>query len=179
MLNVSPSANPWSARGRFRVQALRFGRSLIVGSGGSLLDFAALTFSIRVLGLTPTWGRVVGLCVGCVALFFGSRSFAFRAQSDSALRQAKRFVISEAVGFPLNIVAFKLLLVLLPGVIPELLSLLANFALFVTYYYPVRNFIVFKSAEPIVIAPAAVAVPTSVSAPTSVAARTSVSAPAS
>jgi len=48
------------------VQLLRFGRSLIVGSGGTALDFAAVTFSIRVLELEPTWGRVVGLVVGCV-----------------------------------------------------------------------------------------------------------------
>lgn len=169
---VSSSVQPWSARGNLRAQALRFVRSLVVGSGGTALDFGALTFSIRVLGLTPTWGRVVGLVVGCVAMFYGSRSFAFRAQSESALRQAKRFVISELIGFPLNIIAFKLLLGLLPQVMPELLSLLANFALFVTYYYPVRNFIVFRTQEPIIIAPvveapAAVAPPTSVSAPAS------------
>jgi len=127
------------------VQALRFGRSLIVGSGGTALDFAALSFSIRVLGLEPTWGRVVGLIVGGVFLFFGSRSFAFRAASESALPQIKRFVISEVVGFPLNILVFKLLIWLLPQVAPELLGLLANFALFVTYYYPVRNWVVFKS----------------------------------
>jgi len=133
------------------VQALRFGRSLIVGSGGTALDFAALSFSIRVLGSEPTWGRVVGLVVGGVFLFLGSRSFAFQAASENALPQAKRFVISEIVGFPLNILVFKLLIWLLPQVAPELLGLVANFALFVTYYYPVRNWVVFKTkttAEP-------------------------------
>ncbi len=135
----------WSARSRFAVQALRFGRSLIVGSGGTALDFAALTISIRLLGLEPTWGRVVGLLVGGVFLFFGSRTFAFRAGSESALPQVKRFVISEIVAFPLNIVAFKLLVWLLPQVAPELPSLLAIFALFITYYYPVRNWVVFKT----------------------------------
>ncbi len=135
----------WSARSRFAAQLLRFGRSLIVGSGGTALDFAALSFSIRVLGLAPIWGRVVGLLVGGVVLFLGSRTFAFRAASESALPQVKRFVISELVGFPLNILVFKLLIWLLPDVAPELLSLLANFALFVTYYYPVRNWIVFKT----------------------------------
>jgi putative flippase GtrA len=133
------------------VQLLRFGRSLIVGSGGTALDFAAVTFSIRVLGLEPTWGRVVGLVVGCVAMFYGSRTFAFRAQSDSAVGQAKRFVISEVIGFPLNIVVFKVLLGLVPWAAPELLSLLANFLLFVTYYYPVRSFVVFKAKEPLVV----------------------------
>ncbi|HYP89244.1 MAG TPA: GtrA family protein [Polyangiaceae bacterium] len=144
----------WSARSRFAAQALRFGRSLTVGSGGTALDFAALSFSIRVLGLEPTWGRVVGLVVGGVVLFLGSRSFAFRATSESALPQMKRFVVSELVGFPLNILAFKLLLWLLPQVAPELLSLLANFALFVTYYYPVRNWVVFKAKPPLVVQPA-------------------------
>lgn len=141
----------WTARSRLAVQALRFGRSLIVGSGGTVLDFAALSLSIRVLGLEPTWGRVVGLVVSGVALFFGSRTYAFRATSESAAPQLKRFVISELVGFPLNLVAFKLLVWLLPDVAPELLGLLANFSLFVTYYYPVRSFIVFKTKEPLVV----------------------------
>jgi putative flippase GtrA len=154
---VSETSSKWSARSPFAVQALRFGRSLIVGSGGTALDFAALSLSIRVFGLEPTWGRVVGLLVGGVVLFLGSRSFAFRAASESAVPQAKRFVISELVGFPLNIVAFKLLVWLLPQIAPELLSLLANFALFVTYYYPVRNFVVFKTKEPLVVQTAAVA----------------------
>jgi putative flippase GtrA len=131
--------------------ALRFARSLVVGSVGTTLDFAAVSFSLRVLGLHPTWARVVGLCTGCVVLFFGSRSFAFRAQSDSAVGQAKRFLISEVVGFPLNLVVFKLLLSALPNVPPEALSLVANFVLFVTYYYPVRSYLVFKAKEPLVV----------------------------
>lgn len=110
-----------------------------------------MTFSIRVLGFEPTWARVVGLVVGCVAMFYGSRTFAFQAQSGSAVRQAKRFVISEVIGFPLNLLLFKLLLLALPWVYPELLTLLANFLLFVSYYYPVRNFIVFRGPEPIVV----------------------------
>jgi putative flippase GtrA len=97
--------------------------------------------------LEPTWARTVGLVVGCVAMFYGSRSFAFRAQSESAVGQAKRFLISEVVGFPLNLVVFKVLIGVLPWVAPELLSLLANFLLFVSYYYPVRSFLVFKRRE--------------------------------
>src|SRR4051794_12718310 len=72
---------------------LRFARSLIVGSWGTALDFGALTLSIRAFGIDATWARVIGLCVGGVVLFFGSRSFAFRAQSESAVRQAQRFVV--------------------------------------------------------------------------------------
>ena len=135
----------------FGIQALRFGRSLIVGSGGTALDFAALTLSIRLFHVEAVWARVIGLCVGAIVLFYGSRSFAFRAQSESAMPQAKRFVISEVIGFPLNIVAFKLLLWLLPAIPPEALSLLANFGLFVTYYYPVRSYIVFKTKQPLVV----------------------------
>jgi putative flippase GtrA len=131
-------AEPW------RLKALRLGRSLIVGSGGTALDFAALTVSIRLLHIDATWARIIGLCVGGVVLFFGSRSFAFRAQAEAAGSQAKRFFISELIGFPLNMLAFKLALQLLPAVAPELLSLLANFVLFVAYYYPVRSNVVFR-----------------------------------
>lgn len=138
-------SSPWTA------QALRFGRSLIVGGGGTTLDFLAVLLSLRVLGLDATWARVIGLCAGCVVMFFGSRSFAFRAQSESAVKQAKRFVISEAIAFPLNLVVFRLLLVALPSVPPEALSVLANFLLFVTYYYPVRALIVFKTKDPLVV----------------------------
>jgi putative flippase GtrA len=148
---VSETSPKWSARSPFAVQALRFGRSLIVGSGGTALDFASVALSIRVIGLEPTWGRVVGLVVGGVVLFLGSRSFAFRAGSESALPQAKRFVVSEIIGFPLNILAFRLSIWLLPDIAPELLTLLANFVLFVTYYYPVRNWVVFKAKPPLVV----------------------------
>jgi putative flippase GtrA len=128
-------------------QVLRFGRSLVVGGGGTLLDLAAVFVSLRFLELDATWARTLGLCVGCVVMFFGSRSFAFRAESGSAVQQAKRFVISEAVGFPLNLLVFRLLLAALPNTPPEVLSVAANFALFVTYYYPVRNFVVFRARQ--------------------------------
>lgn len=126
-------------------------RSLIVGSGGTALDFAALTLSIRLLHIDATWARVIGLCAGGVVLFFGSRSFAFRADAEHPGPQATRFVISEIVAFPLNMLAYKLLLHLLPAVAPELLSLVANFALFLTYYYPVRNYIVFRASPRLVV----------------------------
>lgn len=149
MIGVSETQPTWSTRSRFAVQALRFGRSLIVGSGGTALDFAAVAVSIRVFGLAPTWGRAVGLLLGGVVLFLGSRGFAFRAESESVVGQAKRFVISELIAFPLNMLTFKLLVWLLPQVAPELLILLANFALFVTYYYPVRNWLVFNTKQPL------------------------------
>lgn len=140
------SSNPVSKLLRTaRAHARRFGRSVVVGSAGSILDFASLMLSIRLLGLDATWARVVGLLVGGVVLFYGSRSFAFRATAEGAAPQARRFVVAELIGFPLNVVAFKLLLSWLPGVAPELLSLVANFVLFVSYYYPVRSQLVFKT----------------------------------
>jgi putative flippase GtrA len=162
---------------RVREHALRFGRSLVVGGGGTALDFAALALSLHLLGLSATGARVVGLLAGGVVLFYGSRSFAFRATAEGAAPQARRFVVAEVIGFPLNIVAFKLLLAWLPSIRPELLSLLANFLLFITYYYPVRSQLVFKApssaAQPVaipvaVVATATVAVPTPVAATVSV-----------
>lgn len=136
-------------------QVLRFARSLVVGGGGTALDFAAVAFTTRVLGFDPVLGRVCGLLVGGVALFLGSRSYAFQAASESAAPQVKRFVIAELIAFPLNILVFKLLAGLLPQVAPEVLTLAANFALFVTYYYPVRNYVVFRTKQPLVAQPAA------------------------
>ncbi len=144
-----------ATRSPVAAQALRFARSLVVGGGGTAVDFATVAFSIRVLGFDPVWGRVVGLLAGGVVLFLGSRSYAFHATSESAAPQVKRFVISELVGFPLNIFTFKLLAGLLPQVAPEVLTLAANFALFVTYYYPVRNYVVFKTKQPLVAEPSA------------------------
>lgn len=110
------------------------------------MDFAALTVSIRLLHVDATWARIIGLCVGGVVLFFGSRSFAFRVEGEPAGPQATRFVVSELIALPLNMLAFKLLLHFVPAVAPEVLSLAANFALFVAYYYPVRNYVVFRAA---------------------------------
>ncbi len=148
---MSEPSRPTRIETPLGAQLMRFARSLVVGGGGTTLDFLAVLFSIRVLGMGATWARVVGLCAGCVVMFFGSRSFAFQAQSESAVKQAKRFVISEAIGFPLNLGLFHLLLGALPSAPPEALSLLANFLLFVTYYYPVRALIVFKAKDPLVV----------------------------
>ena len=138
-------------------------RSLIVGSGGTALDFAAVTLSLRLFHVDATGARMIGLVAGGVLLFFGSRSFAFRANAEHPGPQATRFVVSELIGFPLNMLVFKLLLHVLPAVAPELLSLVANFALFLTYYYPVRNYLVFRAAAPRVFVKVA---PTETAAPT-------------
>jgi putative flippase GtrA len=133
-----------------------------VGSGGTALDFAAVPLSLRLFHVDAIWARVIGLVAGGVLLFFGSRSFAFRANGEHPGPQATRFVVSELIGFPLNMLVFKLLLHVLPAVAPELLSLVANFALFLTYYYPVRNFVVFRTPVPRVLVKVA---PTETAAP--------------
>lgn len=137
-------------------EALKFARSLIVGSLGTAIDFAVLSLGLRVFHLDATWARAAGLCVSAAALFIGSRSYVFRARSESAARQARRFVVAELVGFPLSIAAFRALVGFFPHVTPELLGLLANFGLFVSYYYPVRRLIVFRAPPVAVTAPVVV-----------------------
>jgi putative flippase GtrA len=140
-------------------EAWRFGRSLIVGGWGTLLDFAVLSLGVRWLGLEPSWARVAALCAGSAALFFGSRAFAFRARAGGMLGQATRFVAVEAAGFPLNLLLFNWLLRSWPGVAPEALGMVANFLLFVAYYYPARSLVVFpgkpaaRVTEPLVSEP--------------------------
>jgi putative flippase GtrA len=122
----------------------RFVRSLVVGGGGAVADFASLTFCLRVLELSANTSRLVGLVLGAFVLFFGSRSFVFRAESGNAKRQALLFVIFELLGLPINLAAFAATVELITFVPPEIVSLLANFIVFVTYHYPVRAGVVFR-----------------------------------
>lgn len=126
-------------------EAWRFARSLIVGGSGTLLDFAVLSLSLRWLGLEPTWARFAALCAGSAAMFIGSRSFAFRATSGAVFGQAARFFTVEAIGFPLNLLVFHWFLRTWPGIAPEALGMVANFVLFVAFYYPARSLIVFRT----------------------------------
>lgn len=128
------------------LEALRFVRSLVVGGWGTVLDFAVLSLGMRWLGMDPSWARFAALCAGSAALFFGSRSFAFRAHGGGIVGQAARFVAVEAVGFPLNLLVFNWFLRTWPSVAPEALGMAANFVLFVAFYYPARSLIVFRPA---------------------------------
>jgi putative flippase GtrA len=129
-----------------RERILRFVRSLFVGAWASAFDFAVLLLCIRWLELNATLARVIALVLSGVVLFFGSRSYAFHAQSGSISRQARLFVASEVLGALLNLGAFQLLVSHLPVIPPEALSQLANFLVFLTFYYPMRAFVVFRVA---------------------------------
>ncbi len=122
----------------------RFARTLIVGGGASVVDFAILAVGVRILHLESLLARGVALAISGVVLFYGSRSFGFRAQAGNASRQAKWFVLSELVGLPLNLLAFHALAVAGRFLAPELISLPANALVFLAYSYPVRRLLVFR-----------------------------------
>ena len=132
----------------FAERVFRFLRTLLVGSWATVADFAVLALCVRVLELEPSLARAPGLLVGGLVQFFGSRSYAFRAQSGSVSRQAKLFVLHELVGMPLNLLMFRLMLSAMSFAPAEAVSLLANFVVFLVYSYPVRRFIVFSIPAP-------------------------------
>jgi putative flippase GtrA len=127
----------------------RFARTLIVGSWATVADFAVLALCVRMLALDPALARAPALLAGALVQFFGCRSYAFRAQAGSVSRQAKLFVLHELVGMPLNLLMFGLLLAPMGFMPAEIVSLLANFVVFLFYSYPVRRFIVFSIPEPV------------------------------
>jgi putative flippase GtrA len=126
----------------------RFVRTLVVGTWATVADFAVLMLCVRALEIDPALARAPALLVGALVQFFGSRSYAFRAQAGSLPRQAKLFVLHEVVGLPLNLLMFRLLLPFVTFVPAEITSLLANFVVFLLYSYPVRRFIVFSLPVP-------------------------------
>lgn len=141
----------WLATSRRETLAERFYRlvrTLIVGSWATAADFALLTLLVRLFALDPALARAPALLAGALVQFFGSRSYAFRAQAGSMSRQAKLFVLHEVIGLPLNLLTFRLMLPLVPFLPAEATSLLANFVVFLFYSYPVRRFIVFAVPEP-------------------------------
>jgi putative flippase GtrA len=141
-----PSRAPREPLGQ---RLLRFARTLVVGSWATAADFAVLAFSVRVLGVDPALARAPALLAGALVQFFGCRAYAFRAQAGRISRQAMLFALHEAIGMPLNLFAFSLLLSGLSFMPPEIVSLLANFVVFLCYSYPVRRFIVFSLPEPV------------------------------
>ncbi len=127
---------------------LRFVRAIVVGAGSTIADLATISLGVRVLHWDATVSRSLALAAGCLVLFFGYRSYAFRAQAGSIRRQALLFALSELLGFPLNLLIFRQLMALLPAFAPELLGLAANFLTFIVYYYPARRFVVFRVPSP-------------------------------
>ncbi len=121
----------------------RFARTLMVGGAASVVDFIILVVGVRLLHLESLLARGVALALSGVVLFYGSRTFGFRAQAGSVARQAKWFVLSEVVGLGLNLLAFQALAVAGRWA-PELISLPANALVFLAYSYPVRRLLVFR-----------------------------------
>jgi len=147
------AAANWLLRGREPLadRFFRFVRTLVVGSWATIADFAVLMLCVRAMEIDPGLARAPALLVGALVQFFGSRSYAFRAQAGSISRQAKLFVLHEVVGLPLNLLMFRLLLPLVTFVPAEVTSLLANFVVFLVYSYPVRRFIVFSMPVPVTV----------------------------
>jgi putative flippase GtrA len=81
-------------------------------------------------------------------LFFGNRSFAFRAQAGSITRQARLFVAAELVGFGLNLLVFRQLVTRVSFLPPEVSSQIANFLVFVSFCYPLRAWVIFRVPAP-------------------------------
>jgi putative flippase GtrA len=125
-------------------RALRFARALVVGSGATLCDFSVFTLCVRAAGIAPTSARIPALIVGASFQFFGNRSFTFRAQAGSLSRQAKWFIVFEAITLLLNWSVFKLLLGTLERLPAEIVSFMGTFVVFVTFAYPMRKLVVFK-----------------------------------
>ena len=125
-------------------RALRFARACIVGSGATLVDFSILTTCIRVFDVAPTSARLPALLAGASVQFFGNRTFTFRAQRGSLSRQARIFVVAEAVTLALNWTTFRVLAPRLTAVPPELVSFLGTFLVFVCFAYPMRKLVIFR-----------------------------------
>lgn len=135
-----------SAAPALRERWLAFARMLLVGLGSSGVDLVVLVLCIRCLSVDATISRLVALVVSGLFLFFGCRSFAFRAGAGCISRQAKGFVLTELCGFPLNLLAFHGMAGYLPFIAPEFVSQAANFLVFVVFAYPVRRCLVFRGS---------------------------------
>jgi putative flippase GtrA len=122
----------------------RFVRALIVGSGATLVDFSIFSTCIRWVGAAPTVARLPALCAGACVQFFGNRHYTFRAQSGSLSRQAKWFVTAELCSLTFNWLIFRLLVSLVHGLAPEVLSLAGTFIVFIAFGYPLRRLVIFK-----------------------------------
>lgn len=143
-LTKSPSSLPKTA-GRERFFALL--RMLFVGLWSSGVDLMVLVMCFRWFHLGDMISRLVALAVSGLLLFFGCRSFAFRAQAGSISRQARLFALAELVGFPLNLGVFHVLAACVPFTLaPELTSQAANFLVFVGFSFPVRRWL-FRGAQ--------------------------------
>jgi putative flippase GtrA len=139
-----PAPSPRKERLRDRFFTLI--RMLVVGLWSSGVDLAVLALCVRWFQVDATLSRGIALVVSGLLLFFGCRSYAFRAQAGCVARQARRFVAAELVGFFLNLLVFHALGLGVPFIAPEITSQAANFFVFVGFSYPVRRWLIFRAA---------------------------------
>ncbi len=125
-------------------KVLRFGRAVIVGGGATIADFSVFETCVRAIGMAPGAARLPALLTGACLQFFGNRSYTFRARAGSLSRQARLFVIAEAITLALNWSIFQVLVSSVAGVAPELLSFLGTFVVFIAFAYPVRRWVIFR-----------------------------------
>ncbi|MGC4093117.1 MAG: GtrA family protein [Polyangiaceae bacterium] len=130
----------------WQTRAYRFVRALIVGSGATLADFSVFTTCVRALDLAPTSARVPALIAGACCQFLGNRSYTFRAQAGNLARQARWFLLFEAITLGLNFSLFSYLVKHVP-LPPELVSFLGTFLVFIGFAYPMRRLVVFKLTD--------------------------------
>jgi putative flippase GtrA len=109
-----------------------------------MVDLAILTACIRVVGLAPTVARVPALAAGATFQFFGNRTFIFRAQTGSASRQAKLFVVAEVGTLIINYALFRWLVPRAAMLPPEVVSFAGSFLVFVVISYPLRKLVIFR-----------------------------------
>lgn len=130
------------------MRALRVARALLVGSAATVLDFSVLSVCIRVFGVAAWNARIPALIAGALVQFYGSRGYTFRAARGDIRRQAKLFTVVQLVAMGLNWALFRLLVLHVHQLAPELLSFVASFVVFCSLEYPVRAAIAFRRVEP-------------------------------
>ena len=100
----------------------------------------AVIFTCMALGLGPTLSNVFGYAVGVVCSFLQSRYWVFRS-SDSATRDALRFIPGFLVAFVLNQIVLQITLAL--GINPYLCQLCAG-AAYTAAGFAINHWFVFQ-----------------------------------
>lgn len=127
-------------------RALKFLRSLAVGSLASVADFVTLGLLVELCGLSAASANVPSLLAGVTVQFVGNRYFTFGAGGGDLTRQATRFAAAEAVTLCANALVFHLLT--RAGISWPVARLLGSFVVFATVSYPLWQR-VFRAKEPL------------------------------
>jgi len=97
---------------------LKFG---IVGSGGFVVDSAALLLASSVLGLDPYSGRILSFLTAATFTWYANRKFTFADRnSASPVIEWARFLAANATGMVANFLAYGLVISLFgtePGIL--------------------------------------------------------------